>query len=464
MKKTLPVLLVLTLLLTLVMLPAHADTEIIEYDEYVEGAEQLHCCWDSIAKDGELPHEDGRAIDYCDSIDRLVTGPCSVVAVRGWVASTVEIVAYGYTIDDGEPVISEDFIFTTEDGVVAAGQAMGCDYALRYHIQVDVSAMTGMHKIAFLVKLGDGSIVAMSANAQYDVWFNYAPSAADVPVTPEPTENPDEAGADPIGPVFLFNNDQLLDGEFFAGSKNSIDDTYFDSEKGCYVLVLSGADDPWILFPFGTLAMLEEDYNVDCAIYRYLQIGVRFDAPTMGTNGQFFFQTDENPGLAESRDIVFKWNETTEKQYVNVNLGKNKFWTGFMIDSRLDPQNPPKAGGEMEVYYIAFFANEQAANEFGNKWLETGVIDVPTPAPTPTKAPTEVPTQAPTPAPTEQAPATDAPVSDPTKAPSGDNKDNTDKSGSGNKTWLIVGIAAGVAVVAGVAASIIASAKKKKKK
>ena len=106
MKKTLPVLLVLALVLTLVMLPAHADTEIIEYDEYVEdGAETLFGCWDSISADGEMLHDDGGAVDYCDSKDRLITGPYNVVSVIGWMASTVEIEAFGYMIDDGAPVL-----------------------------------------------------------------------------------------------------------------------------------------------------------------------------------------------------------------------------------------------------------------------------------------------------------------------------------------------------------------------
>ncbi|MBP5730258.1 MAG: PT domain-containing protein [Clostridia bacterium] len=463
MKKTLPVLLVLALVLTLVMLPAHADTEIIEYDEYVEdGAETLFGCWDSISADGEMLHDDGGAVDYCDSKDRLITGPYNVVSVIGWMASTVEIEAFGYMIDDGAPVLSEEYLHTTEDGVIAAGAAIGCDYASRFFIRVDVSGLTGVHKITFLIKLGDGCIVTLSASAHYDMWFNYASSADDVPATSAPTDDPDNPSGSSMGPVFLFNTDTLMDGEFFAGSKNSIEDAYFDSEKGCYVLVLSGDDDPYILLPFGTLSILEDQYTIDCAEYRILQIGVCFDAPTMGTSGQFFFQTDENTGIGEARDVLFKWNDTAEKQFVNINLGKNKYWEGFMIDSRLDPQNPPKSGGEMEFYYMAFFANEEAANEFGNKWLETGALDVPTPAPTPTKAPTEVPTQAPTPAPTENAPAvTDAPVSEPTKAPSGDEKDNTD---AGNKTWLIVGIIAAVVVVAAVVAAVIAASKKKKKK
>ena len=84
----------------------------------------------------------------------------------------------------------------------------------------------------------------------------------------------------------------------------------------------------------------------------------------------------------------------------------------------------------------------------------------PTAAPTevPTEAPTAAPTEAPTAAPTEKA-------AEPTAEPKDDNKDNTkdDNKGDKNKTWLIVGIAAGVILVAAVIAIIAAASKKKKK-
>ena len=115
---------------------------------------------------------------------------------------------------------------------------------------------------------------------------------------------------------------------------------------------------------------------------------------------------------------------------------------------------------------MAFFTSESAAKEFGDKWLETGALDVPTPAPKPTKAPTEVPTEAPTPVPATEAPGvTDAPVIEPTKASSGDDADNKDdqtkKNGSVNP-WLIIGPVLGVVAIAAVVTGILAGKKKKK--
>lgn len=468
MRKTLLILLIFTLLMSLAVLPAHAAgaAKIIDYADYLEeSGETLYGCFDNILVDGGLLHEDGKGNYYLDEHNNLVVGPYATVGVAGWMASTVDIQSFGYTVDDGEPVLSAEFMAEGEEGVMNAAQAIGCEYAKRYYINIDVTQMTGMHKFTFLIQLADGSIVTLSGSSQYDVWINYAPSADEVPKTPEPTFDPDASGAKGI--VFEFVDEALLDGEFFAGSKNNISEIYYDDEKKCYVMVLDGEIDPYVSLPFGLLSSLDEAYTVDCAECAYMQIGTRFDAPNIGEKGQFFFQTDEYTGIDEVRDVPIKWKNTAEKQYVNVNLGKHKHWKGLLIDCRLDPQNPPKSECEMEFYYIAFFPNEQAANAFGDKWLETGVLDVPTPAPTPTKAPTEQATQVPTPVPTEAPAVSDVPVSEPTQAPSGDNTGTgDDKSVSDNKStpWLVIGIVAGVLVIAAIVIALVIASKKKKKK
>ena len=463
-RKTLPILLILTLMVSLVALPAHAETAVIPYEDFLFDGDTLYGCWDSIVLDGQFIHEDGKAIEYCEDNDHLVVGPCNMLEVRGWMVCTQQISAFGYMIDDGQPVLSEDFFWQTEDAVVEIGASLGCDYASRFHIVVDTSEITGAHKITFLIQVEDGSVVTMVANSRCEVLVNYSADGSALPATPEPTEEP--SGQDSVGPVFLCTSDSLMDGEFFDAVKNNIDEAYFDAERGCYVLAVNGEQDPYIYFPFGTLSMIDDSYTVDCEIYRYLQIGVRFNAPAMGESGQFFFQTDEYTNIVEQRSFVFKWQMTDEKQYVNINLGKSKYWKGVMIDSRLDPINLPLAGGDFEVYYMAFFTSESAAKEFGDKWLETGALDVPTPAPKPTKAPTEVPTEAPTPVPATEAPGvTDAPVTEPTKASSGDDADNKDdqtkKNGSVNP-WLIIGPVLGVVAIAAVVTGILAGKKKKK--
>jgi hypothetical protein len=220
---------------------------------------------------------------------------------------------------------------------------------------------------------------------------------------------------------------------------------------------------------FTSLELDGEMFELDTEKYKILQIGARID-PAAGDRGQFYFQTDENSGYDEPKDVLFDYENTSEKQYVNVNLGKNKKWTGLMSDCRLDPFSGSSVECEYELYYMAFFTNENAAKEFGDKWLAEGSITVPTSEPTPTKAPTEVPTATPEVTPTEkpvetQAPATeaktDAPVAtekaaEPTAPKTDDNKP------SGPNVGLIIGIVVGVVAIAAIVAGVLISKKKKK--
>ena len=69
--------------------------------------------------------------------------------------------------------------------------------------------------------------------------------------------------------------------------------------------------------------------------------------------------------------------------------------------------------------------------------------------------------------PTEAPAVTDVPVSEPTQAPSGDNTGTgDDKSVSDNKSspWLVIGIVAGVLVIAAIVIALVIASKKKKKK
>lgn len=91
---------------------------------------------------------------------------------------------------------------------------------------------------------------------------------------------------------------------------------------------------------------------------------------------------------------------------------------------------------------------------WGTKAAEPAPTEVPTPAPT------EVPTEAPTQAPTEKpvAAATEAPQEKATEAP--ENGGNTEEKESGNSAPVIIGICAGVVVLAVIVVIIIKSKKK----
>ena len=463
MKKLLSLMIITALILSTFTLVSGA--EVLDKEDFIAEGNNTVILWDSVRKNDEIQGNDGFAIDYLDAHDMTVAGPAESVGVVGWAGATQEIVAFGYMVDGGEPVLSADFMSETGDDVRGAAQSMGCDFASRYHITASTEGVEGTHRYTFLCQVEDGSVFIMSTAQAIVVEFDYR-AEGEAP-TAEPTAEPEEGdkSLEP-GPFFRFDEDEkYVEGGLF-GAANNIDSIEFDAEKKCYVIHMENASDPWVVMQF-TLAMMEDDnYIVDAETYKYMQLGVRLDNPSAGTVGQIYFATDENPGFSEPQGIMMRCEETTDLQFVNVNLGKNKRWTGIMVDTRLDPLGESNGIADYEVYYIAFFQNEKAANDFGAKWLELGDEAIPTPAPTPTKAPTPEPTATPesdataipTPVPTDNEPA-----GQPTADNSGkDDKSNTGDKDTNSKPWLIPVIIGGVVVVAAAVIAIIVSKKKKK--
>lgn len=112
--------------------------------------------------------KDGEAQDYISGtlggkivVDEMNT---DAISLRGWYGSKDdnEIEAYGYAFNDGEPVWSADFISEAEAAVKAAA---GTDYATRYEIKVDFSALTeenGSYNLYVLVKHTNGVIYRLA--------------------------------------------------------------------------------------------------------------------------------------------------------------------------------------------------------------------------------------------------------------------------------------------------------------
>ena len=464
MKKFLPVLLAAALLVTMFAFPVSADSSVTEFEDF---GSTFIVLWDWILKDGSTIKSD--PVTFLEDFG-AVGGPAESVGVQGWAATTsMDFTAFGYVIDDGAPVIDEEFKKTPEDAVVAAAASAGCSYASRYKITVDTTAIEGNHTIDFVAQFEDGTIVKMITNAGVPVSFEYSADGSAVNATPEPTATPDPSELDNApGPILLFDNEDDY-ANFFGTQRNSIEDIYFDDERGCYIISMGKVGDPWVVLMFTALELDGEMFELDTEKYKILQIGARID-PAAGDRGQFYFQTDENTGYDEPKDVLFDYENTSEKQYVNVNLGKNKKWTGLMSDCRLDPFSGSSVECEYELYYMAFFTNENAAKEFGDKWLAEGSITVPTSEPTPTKAPTEVPTATPEVTPTEkpvetQAPATeaktDAPVATEKAVEPTENKTDDNKP-SGPNVGLIIGIVVGVVAIAAIVTGVLISKKKKK--
>ena len=462
MKKLFIFVLITALALT-VTLPASVTSfadGVMEQEDFEDEGNNAYVMWDRVEKDGVILGADGNPFDYLEDCNYVVAGPASTVDITGWTASSQPIKAFGYMLDDGTPVLSEEYVRDAEQAVLDAAAIASCEFANRYLIIVNTEGMEGLHKITFLCQVEDGSVFIMTRyNGDY-VEFYYSADGKDVPGTPEPTEIPDyEQLGDDMGPIFRFDaEDKYVEGGFFYGQSNSIDSVTFDEEKKCFVIHMDNSMDPWIILPFLSAANEDESLFVDADKYKIMQIGLRYTS-SAGSEGQFFFQTDEYGGFDEPKDVKYKLGKTDDIQFVNVNLGRNKKWTGVMLDSRIDPLVIVEGVCDYEIYYFAFFTNAAAADAFGNKWLAEGDSAIPTPAPTPTKEPTAEPTETPVVTPVPENTVAPTEETHETEKPSNGGKE--DKSGV--NPGVIIGIAAGIVVVAGVVAAIIAISKKKKK-
>ena len=465
MKKLLSITLIAMLLFSIFTVVSGA--EVLEIEDFIAEGNTALVLWDSVRTDDTVLGIDGHPLDYLSAHNDTLSGPAESVGVAGWVASSQDIKAFGYMIDDGDPVLSEEYKAVTGDDVMAAANNFGCEFASRYHLIVSTEGLKGIHKFTFLCQTADGSIFIMSTVQGDVVGFDYS---ADGPVaTPESTKEPE--GGDKAygpGPIFRFDaEDKYVEGGLF-GTSNNIDSIEFDAEKKCFVIHMENIGDPWAVMQFTLASMEDESYIVDADTYKYMQIGFRLSNPAAGLTGQIYYQTDENPGFSEPQAVSLNYKDTDELQYVNANLGRKKTWTGMMIDTRLDPLGECKGVADFEVYYVAFFENEKAATDFGDKWLEKGDEVIPTPAPTPTKAPTPEPTATP------ESEATSIPTPVPTEAEQAttDNGGNTEATGKGSANtgdkgeksfpWPVIAIIGGVVVVAAIVIGIVVGKKKKK--
>lgn len=457
MKKTLSLLIALLLIVSSFGLIVNA--EILDKDDISNDGDSVVVLWDNVQMNGAVLGQDGAPLDYLTDHFDVVSGPADSFGVAGWVGCSQDIVAFGYCVDGGEPVLSADYKYETQEDVINAAKTMGCDFASRYKIIIDATGIEGNHVYNFLCQLEDGRIFKMSIHDGTEVAFTFSPDGSAVVSTPTP--DPEKEAA-PMIMLRFDDDDKYIEGGFFGNLRNSIDDIEFNEEKKCYVIKLENASDPWVMMQFSLLSMDDDTYLIDTDKYKIMQLGLRVSKAEEATLGQIYYETEDDPTLGESKAVSFRMQQTDEKQYVNVNLGRNKNWKGYMLEARLDPLGSCNGAVDYEVYYLAFFSDEDAASEFGESWLEKGDEIMPTAAPTP--EPTEKPTNAPTPemtpiptdAPKTIAPATEevAPTEQSQQGPSGENK--------GANVGLIIGIIAGVLAAAGIVAALVISKKKKK--
>ncbi len=82
-----------------------------------------------------------------------VDGSVTSLSYWGWVALNAEIGAFGYQIDDGEPVWDASFAYETEQGVLdAAAGVQGSTTASRMLIKINIADLDGEHTIRAMYK------------------------------------------------------------------------------------------------------------------------------------------------------------------------------------------------------------------------------------------------------------------------------------------------------------------------
>ena len=105
--------------------------------------------------------EDGGAGDKLTAQNNTITFEIGEVhkslALRGWIGFSQPIVEFGYFVDNYKMVYGE-YRQDTEAGVLAAGG----ENATRFQINVPLASLTaGEHKVGFVVKLEDGTVVRL---------------------------------------------------------------------------------------------------------------------------------------------------------------------------------------------------------------------------------------------------------------------------------------------------------------
>ncbi len=135
-----------------------------KHPPYVEpgDAGMVNASFDTFYVNGTMYFpEDGGAGDKLAAQDNTISFDAGdthdSTALRGWIGFSQPIAEFGYFIDNYQMVYG-DFKAATEDGVKAAGG----EHASRFQITVPLAELeAGIHKVGFVVKLEDGTVVRL---------------------------------------------------------------------------------------------------------------------------------------------------------------------------------------------------------------------------------------------------------------------------------------------------------------
>ena len=297
---------------------------------------------------------------------------------------------------------AENFDDSTGRGIATEGDYVDIAWIAFFEKEEDARAYTGTESTPYCI-LDTGSL-----SSPYMIHNLKAEYMGNVPVQdPEATTEPGEA-AEPSA-LFVFTAEDDVCDALLGGSKNLINDVYFNEKY--YAIEVAQGGDPYIELCFGTLATLGDIDEISADENRVVQLAVRVNTEEGYKSGSLYWQTDEHPGYSEAQNQTYNYAATDEIQLVNIDFTRIKKWEGTVGNLRYDPFFESAEDTTVEVYYVAFFKNMNDAEAFGARFLEEGLPATPEPTEAPTATPTPEATEPPAEEPTQ------APVEEPTKEP-----------------------------------------------
>ncbi len=116
---------------------------------------------------------------------------------------------------------------------------------------------------------------------------------------------------------------------------------------------------------------------IKCSEYKYLLIKMRRSQGSV-LQSQVFFMTDE-VGISEAASVRPTYADTTDWQYVVVNLGSSGSYDGLLQSIRYDYYQTCEGKGNqwVDVQYMALFQSEEAALAFHDNFEDFGTPDAP---------------------------------------------------------------------------------------
>ena len=193
------------------------------------------------------------------------------------------------------------------------------------------------------------------ADTTYPVRISYATKPETlygIPTKPAAAEGIDYAPH--MGAVLDFRKEENIS---FVGAGNQTTKS-FVTDGGESFLRLKAATDAGDPYQFINLP----DTLIKCNEYKYVLIKLR---RTEGSNtqSQLFFTTDETK-LSEAASVRPNYKDTTDWQYLIVNLGANNNYHGLLKTLRLDYFQKCSGSHHVDIQYIALFKSQEAAEAF----------------------------------------------------------------------------------------------------